>query len=247
VISKAALRKDIKSRLRTLPAGSVRIEGASAAVCIREQPCWKNSKTILLFLSMKDEIDTRPLIEAAFQDKKAVFAPKIEGENLRFYRLCALPDDSGETGPFGIRTPPSGTGEGARDLKGAAFGARDFPALIIVPGLAFDTQGRRLGRGRGYYDRFLAEFDAGSGEHQNTETPPRCTALGLCLESQLVDQVPVDTWDKAMDYVCAGNKIRRPGSPPPEGCRRSHGHIPGAEDLFFAQRFNTLREQQPRR
>lgn len=64
------------------------------------------------------------------------------------------------------------------------------PTVLLIPGLAFDTSGNRLGRGKGHYDKFLAKFSK------------KPTCIGLCFDSQLVDKVPTDTHDIKMDYVC---------------------------------------------
>ena len=68
----------------------------------------------------------------------------------------------------------------------------DFPVLVISPGLAFDRRLNRLGRGQGYYDRFFADLD---------EAKHSYTAVGICMDCQLVDEVPIDSWDKKMGFV----------------------------------------------
>jgi 5-formyltetrahydrofolate cyclo-ligase len=92
------------------------------------------------------------------------------------------------TGGFGIREPEP---DPALALK-----PEHFPALVITPGLAFDRRGRRLGRGRGFYDRFFAALDSGA-----------YTALGLCMDAQLVPEVPVEGHDKTMDAVLTGKQL----------------------------------------
>ena len=82
-------------------------------------------------------------------------------------------------------------------LKLPAAGG-DFPTLVLTPGLAFDREGRRLGRGAGYYDRFFAELDKDSREY---------TALGLCMDFQIVEKVPVEPNDKKMDGLLTGTEL----------------------------------------
>jgi 5-formyltetrahydrofolate cyclo-ligase len=98
-----------------------------------------------------------------------------------------------ERGPFGIPEPPR-----REPGEGADLGPGDFPALVIVPGLAFDREGRRLGRGRAYYDRFLAELE--------TTGRPFCT-MGLCTPCQLVPEVPAEPWDRPVDCLCTGEAL----------------------------------------
>jgi 5-formyltetrahydrofolate cyclo-ligase len=170
--------------LKPRPA-ETREEGCGACG-ISGLPCWKHHQTILLFLSMKDEIDTFPLLECAFHDRKTVFAPKIIDDTLRFFHITS-PGGPWETGAFGIREPAVVSTESALPLLPA-----HFPCLIITPGLAFDRKGNRLGRGKGYYDRFFAELDA-----QNLPY----FSIGLCMPSQIVDHLPAKPWDKKMDAV----------------------------------------------
>jgi 5-formyltetrahydrofolate cyclo-ligase len=190
--AKSLLRKEIKQRLAALEPSAFLAEGRQAAACITSLPVWRRIPTVLLFLSTAREIDTSPLLEAALSCGKRVFAPRVEGERLCFLRVY---DAQGpwQYGAFHIWEPITRREE---DRLLGDFPARgNFPALIITPGAAFDREGRRLGHGRGYYDRFFAELD-GQGVSYTT--------LGLCMASQLVERVPVEPWDKTMDGVCAG-------------------------------------------
>jgi 5-formyltetrahydrofolate cyclo-ligase len=102
-----------------------------------------------------------------------------------FYRVHSS-GFSPSPGAFGVREVPGG----------AALAQGDFPALIVVPGLAFDRKGNRLGRGRAYYDRFFARVSRPS------PCPAPFFALGYCTAVQLVPELPVDPWDRPMDALC---------------------------------------------
>ncbi|MDR0707650.1 MAG: 5-formyltetrahydrofolate cyclo-ligase [Treponema sp.] len=174
----------MRQRMRNLKPSSAETYSAGVVACgIGEFPCWKQHETVLLFLSMKYEIDTGPLLERALYEGKDVFAPKIINDKLQFFQIFEH-DRTGrwEAGAFGIREPASRK----------ALSPRHFPCLIITPGLAFDRNGNRLGRGKGYYDRFFAELDA-----QNLPY----FSVGFCMPSQIVDRVPAKPWDKKMDAV----------------------------------------------
>jgi 5-formyltetrahydrofolate cyclo-ligase len=198
--SKEALRRELKARLAALPPESFREAGKRVALRLLKHPLWQEYENILLFLSLKHEIDTQEILEASFAGGKKVFAPRT-GQfpgDLVFHRIFPPGTKGGAAlreGPFGIREPfPAPE---TRLRRG------DFPALILAPGLAFDPQGGRLGRGGGYYDRFFAALDAGktaaSPEGSGTALP--YTSFGLCMECQLVPQVPAEPWDKRMDAV----------------------------------------------
>jgi 5-formyltetrahydrofolate cyclo-ligase len=190
---KETLRAEIKNRLKCVSREEFCSQGAEAAVLLRSSPSWARFSTLFLFLSMDNsEIDTQSLLEAAFKDGKRVFAPKVEGDKLVFYPLLSA------KGPwrkdsFGIREPEDWASEDKM-----ARGAEDFPALILTPGLAFDREGNRLGRGKGYYDRFFAELDAEGRSY---------TALGLSMDFQIIEKVPVEENDKKMNGLLTGTEL----------------------------------------
>jgi 5-formyltetrahydrofolate cyclo-ligase len=142
---------------------------------------WNRAETVLCFLSMPHELDTAAMISEARARSKTVAVPRIEENDIRFFIMAA------HTGPltrdaWGIPEPDP-TWQ-PLDLTRAAG------VLVTVPGLAFDRLGNRLGRGKGYYDRFLAHA---------RRTAQRVTALGVCLSEQLVDAVPHGERDQRLD------------------------------------------------
>jgi 5-formyltetrahydrofolate cyclo-ligase len=180
--AKERLRREIKGVLAGLSPEEFRNEGSKAAAVLRQAPFWERYKTVLLFLSLKSEIDTFPLLETALKDGKKVFAPRTEGVCIRFYRVSST-RGPWRHGGFGIREPAEADG---------ALDEGDFPALIVTPGLAFDRRGRRLGRGGGCYDRFFAELDKAGRKY---------CAIGFCLEAQIKAEVPVEKQDKAVNGI----------------------------------------------
>jgi 5-formyltetrahydrofolate cyclo-ligase len=194
---KAAARREMKRRLSLVPKDRFREEGRKAAAVLRQSPLWRGSPSVLVFLSMEDEVDTGPFIEAALEDGKKVFVPRVETgragtKRMRFYRICSA-EGLWEKGTFGIREPAGG---GMTERFAGAEFRWDCPALVLTPGVAFDREGCRLGRGGGFYDRFFAELDEAGAEY---------TALGLCLPCQIEDALPVDAWDKKVHAVWQGH------------------------------------------
>jgi 5-formyltetrahydrofolate cyclo-ligase len=217
----------MRGRLALLSPAGFTAQGEAAAALLRESPLWARYETLLLFLSLPREIDTRPLLELALEAGKRVFAPRISGPGeLRFHRVLSTAGPW-TRGPFGIREPrPRDNAEaGAGTMAGGeALGPADFPALIIVPGLAFDPRGRRLGRGGGYYDRFLgalarssssgvpgaATVPEGAGPAEPAASPPGGgphVSVGLCMPCQLLPEVPAEPWDRTMDGLCTGERL----------------------------------------
>lgn len=192
--AKERLRREIKGFLAGLSPGEFHREGSQAAAVLRASPLWARCKTVLLFLSLKSEIDTFPLLEAALEDEKKVFAPRTGEGSIRFYPVSS-PQGPWQYGFFGVREPAEP--EGAEEGEGALNGG-DFPALVVTPGLAFDRRGHRLGRGGGYYDRFFGELDRAGREYR---------AVGFCLEAQIKAEVPVEEGDKPMNGIVSSREF----------------------------------------
>lgn len=186
---KKLLRKEMKSRLSALPPDGLRREGEAAARLLRETRLWQSRPVLLLFLSAPLEIDTAPLLEAAAADRKRIFLPKVEGEDITFYQVTDI-QEQWESGAFGIQEPAATEGR-------KSHGAGDTPALIIVPGVAFDERGNRMGHGKGYYDRFFAKI-AGSADY---------CYVGYCADIQVVSPIPTEPWDQPMDALCTGRRF----------------------------------------
>jgi len=183
---KTEARKTAKARLAAIPPETFTAAGAAAARRLPLIPRWGSFRSVLAFFSMKDEIDTRPVMETVLAAGKSLFAPRIEGEALVFYRI----DRGSLAGHRGYREPKAN--------PALALMPEDFPVLVLCPGLAFDRHLNRLGRGRGYYDRFFASLDS-AGRHY--------TPLGLCMDCQLAGQVPAGPEDRRMEALLTESGI----------------------------------------
>jgi 5-formyltetrahydrofolate cyclo-ligase len=143
---------------------------------------WKSSSSILLYAPLKGEPD--PTTMTGTEEGKCIFYPRIEGEDLGIYRMKA--GSRWVEGPYGLKEPDPESWESATPSE---------IDLALVPGLAFDRLGGRLGRGKGFYDRLLGN----SGF--------RGTKIGICWEWQLHPVVPRDSRDIVMDLVIAGGTL----------------------------------------
>lgn len=143
-------------------------EEADAAIVhnVTTLPEWIEADTIAITLSFGLEVDTRPLIEAAWQAGKVVHVPKVTTEGLTFHRLTSYEDL--EPGVMGILEPTTPPVEADVDL-------------CIVPGRVFNRSGYRIGWGGGYYDRFLATY-AGK-------------TLSIAYSVQILDDIPIEAHD----------------------------------------------------
>ena len=173
---KADLRRQIQQIKRQFTPQQ--LEELSLLVISSLRPLLAEAQTIMAYYSLPDEVNTHALIDELVAEGKTVLLPKVMGADTMELRRYTGRADLQE-GAYHILEP---VGEPFTDLA-----AID---LILVPGLAFDAAGHRLGRGRGYYDRFL-----------HSKNRPYCVKIGVCFDFQKVDEVPVDVHDIAMDKV----------------------------------------------
>ncbi|MBX5477326.1 MAG: 5-formyltetrahydrofolate cyclo-ligase [Clostridia bacterium] len=149
-------------------------------------PAFVAACNVLVYLDRPPEVETRPLIEIARTQGKRVAAPRTDAAAGLLKPHWIAFDARGEpitvTGPFSIREP---------DPAVSAEAPSDALDLVVVPGLAFDRAGNRLGYGKGYYDRFLAAYPAGR----------RPVTVALAFAGQVFDRVPAHPWDIPMDWV----------------------------------------------
>jgi len=139
---------------------------------------------IALYAAVHQEVDTNLICSSALESAKRVLYPAIYGDEMLFRQVESL--DSLRKGAFGIPEPPP---TGMDHLA-------DEPDLIVVPGVAFDLSGQRIGYGKGYYDRFLKH-------------PGRKACLvGLCHDFQLIDEtIPADMHDIQMNIIVTDRRI----------------------------------------
>ncbi len=139
-------------------------------------PRFTAARTVLLYHSLPDEVDTSDFVRY-WSLRKNILLPSVKGKDIELHRYA--PGDGLESGPFGIQ---ESTGELFTDYASIN--------LAVIPGVAFDAQGNRLGRGAGFYDRLLARL---------REYP--IYIIGICFDFQRVDHVPTEAHDIPMDEV----------------------------------------------
>ncbi len=174
---KSRLRRELDVRRQGVAAED--LARASRAVCeqIAQSRRFRGARHVALYAARIGEVDPVALTTTDHgADAPAFYYPRVEGEELVFRRGTAL---ELQPGRFGMPEPAAD----ATALAGDAAAA-----IILVPGLAFDRRGARLGTGKGYYDRALPKH-------------PSALRIGLALEAFVVDRVPDDPWDVAMDAI----------------------------------------------
>lgn len=189
-MTKKELRAIMKQKLNALPKQQFAEEGRLAARRLKDTRLWDSYGRILIYLSMPDEIDTSPLLDTAFNSGKEVYSPKVETDtSMRFFRVTR-DESSWVKGSFDIREPAGHEAD--------VFKPEDGKALVISPGLAFDRSGGRIGRGKGFYDRFYQKL---------FELSPESACCALCMTCQIVDEVPLDQFDRKVNAICTKDEF----------------------------------------
>lgn len=195
---------------------------AAAQQRLMRWPLWQQARSVALYVGVRGELATNDILQAAWQENKVVWLPRVrpDAPGLMDFVACGGPQQL-RPGPMGLLEPvdtlpgvgPEGLmrrapqpDQSGPDMSGPdMFGPDMFgpdqhtalafaPDLALLPGVAFDRAGGRLGYGGGYYDRFL-------------EKSLNCPCVGLCFEFQLVPSLPLAPWDQRVNYICTEERI----------------------------------------
>ena len=171
---KRTLRKDIRAEIAKLSTEEK--SALSEQIFSKLAACYKvcDASVVALFVSLPDEPQTVAFIEQLSSQNKRVLVPRIEGEEMEFYDIA----DGVKVGAFEIMEPVAATPIEPSEID-----------VMIVPGVAFTTDGYRLGRGKGFYDRYLSRNGF------------RAYTIGVCYHCQLVKELPAESHDKRVELV----------------------------------------------
>lgn len=169
-------KNDIRRKIKALRTMMLDIEKAQAAeevfARLENTAAFMLAEKILMYHSLPDELPTRRFL-AKWKERKHFYLPRVNGVNLDI-----LPYDESklELGSFHIEEPSGNDSVDAADIE-----------MVVVPAVAYDARGNRLGRGKGFYDRFLASTPA--------------VKVGVGYDFQLLDEIPAEPHDVPMDIV----------------------------------------------
>lgn len=174
-MDKTTLRKQIREKKQAMTLQEIETASEKLGTLFFQSELYQNAKTIYGYLPYNQEVRTIPMLEQALRDGKRVAVPKVYGDEMKFIYLTDLSKvGKGYAGiPEPIENEPV---------------ADDPTALVLMPGLAFDKEGHRIGYGGGFYDKFLAQ-------------EPNHPTLALCYEFQMVSQLPTEEFDIPVDVV----------------------------------------------
>lgn len=174
-MDKKALRSQIRAQKRAMSEEEIVRASERLGELFLASEAYQQARTIYGYLPYNQEVRTVPMLERALKDGKRVAVPKVYGDEMRFIYMDDL--SAVEKGYAGIPEPIA---------DGPV--ADDTAALVLMPGLAFDPQGHRIGYGGGFYDKFL-------------EKEPGHPTLALCYGFQMLDHLETEAHDKMVDWV----------------------------------------------
>lgn len=173
--AKQLLRTQLRERLREMSDDAQKSQSLRACETFLSHDIYAKAASLLLYMPLRGEVDVRLIMERAISDGKRVALPRYVPETAT-YNAFFVSDEPLAPGPFNILEPAMSNPAPLNRLD-----------LTVAPGLAFDPRGRRLGRGKGFYDRLLS---AASG-----------LKCGICFDEQLLAEIPVEPHDVALDFI----------------------------------------------
>lgn len=179
-ISKEEIRKEIKEKRSKLSKEFINENSKTISEILFSMDKYKMAKIIFIYMNMEFEVSTREVITNALKNGKKIAIPKIINDEMEFYYINSL--EEVEVGYYGIEEP---TGDKV---------AKDENALMIMPGVAFDTNRHRIGYGKGFYDKYLAK--------NNIENK-----IALAFEFQIIDNIPFENYDEIPDIIITEKRV----------------------------------------
>ena len=174
-MDKQELRKIVRSAKKAVPPEEKIRRSQPIMQQVEQLAAFREAKTVLLYWSMDDEVYTHDFVNRWYKDK-CLLLPCVDGDDLLLRRYTG--PDSLQPGPqFGIPEP-----------VGPVFEALEQVQMIVVPGVAFDRNRNRMGRGRGFYDRLL-------------KSTPNAVKVGVAFSFHIFDTIPTEPFDVPMDEV----------------------------------------------
>ncbi len=178
--AKRVMRADIQLLLQGISDTERRSASREASARLVELEELREADAVLFYMALRTELDPGSAMASCFKEGIRVAVPRVDEESgeLDAIEIESFDDRLFDRDGLGVLTPKAGKRLRMTELD-----------LVIVPGIAFDRSGGRLGRGRGFYDRLLVR------------APPRCKSVGFAFQRQMVNSVPTDAADRRVAMV----------------------------------------------
>lgn len=174
-MNKQELRKSIREKKRAMTIEEIEARSAALLELFTATDAYKQAKTLYGYMPYNQEVRTVPILERAMRDGKKVAVPKVYGDDMKFLYIKSF--ENFAKSDFGIPEP----------IADEPI-AEDETALVLMPGLAFDPAGHRIGYGGGFYDKFLSR-------------EPNHPTVALCYAFQVLEQLETEAFDIPVDLV----------------------------------------------
>ncbi len=185
-MTKAEIRRDMKNQRKQIPEEERRQWDAIIRQRLWQREEYLHCQKLFCYISFGSEPDTNHIIQQALVENKIVYVPKVEGtNNMEFYRINEL--EGLHISSFGIPEPAS---EEEKRYRSQEHRKAVMKPLMLLPGLAFDQFGNRIGYGAGYYDRYLHQYQ-----------PESFYKIALCYDFQLLELIESREYDIAADAI----------------------------------------------
>jgi len=178
--SKADLRSRMKLRLDSLDDADRRQRSTLACSRLIGHDAFHHASIVMMYMPLTNEVDVTAVALECFRRHKVVCVPNVDWgrRDMQPVEVSSFDDRCMDVDEYGLRSPRHGR-----------LVLPELIDLVVVPGLAFDAEGHRLGRGGGFYDRFLLRIR------------PQCVTAGIAFDEQFVDNVPTNEMDMAVSVV----------------------------------------------
>ena len=184
--TKSQIRTRMKSLLAALTDEQRHAASASACTRLATLESLEHAHVVMMYMPLASGVGVTPAVLRCFRRGQTVCVPKVDWQrkDMTAIEITSLDDRVLDTDEHGLRSPKTG-----RLILPNIIDA------VVVPGLAFDPQGRRLGRGGGFFDRFLSRLR------------PTTTTIGLVFDQQIIDAVPANERDAAVDIIVSDRRV----------------------------------------
>eukprot|EP00736_Rhodelphis_marinus_P005463 Rmarinus@m.2217 len=190
VLSKQVLRREINNTVNAMRKEDIIPMSSAACQNLMKTSFWKNARSFACYVNFGTELDTWALLHAGFDEGKKLYLPRTNAKDstMKMYHARSVEDIlSWEKTKWGIREPPVEDGRTTAEEDGKLD-------LIVVPGVAFSKSGSRLGRGKGYYDRYLHYWM----NRSDAEAP---VTVGIAYDTQVLSDIPMTESDVRIRYL----------------------------------------------
>ncbi len=181
-MTKNEIRTDLKAKRRALTQEEINKKSENIFSHFMSLSCYDKADTVMVYLSAYKEPETRDIIGILLRDGKKVVVPISNTDNFTITPSYLVSTNDLKKGAYDIPEPNKCTEADINSID-----------IALIPGIAFDEKGSRIGFGKGYYDRFLSGFHG--------------TKIGICYDFQLISDIPVSEHDIKMDMIITEKRI----------------------------------------